>query len=109
MRGEDRTSGALFSYVDIEARIGANHPLRAMQRLINAALADLDARFCALYEGIGCPVHPAGAPFARFTSAASLFDPLGAAAGRAALSSTCCFAGWSGSRSTRGRSTPRPF
>ncbi len=28
MRGEDRTSGALFSYVDVEARIRARHPLR---------------------------------------------------------------------------------
>ena len=55
MRGEDRTSGALFSYVDMEARIGANHPLRAMRRLTNAALAELDPRFSALYEGIGRP------------------------------------------------------
>ena len=54
MRGEDRTSGGLFSYVDVEARIGANHPLRAM-RLTNAALAELDPRFSALYEGIGRP------------------------------------------------------
>ena len=58
MRGEDRTSGALFSYVDVEARIGANHPLRAMRRLTNAALAELDARFSALYEGIGRPSIP---------------------------------------------------
>ena len=58
MRGEDRTSGALFSYVDIEARIAANHPLRAMRRLTNAALAELDARFSALYEGIGRPSIP---------------------------------------------------
>ena len=55
MRGEDRTSGALFSYVDVEARIAANHPLRAMRRLINAALAELDPRFSGLYEGIGRP------------------------------------------------------
>ena len=55
MRGEDRTSGALFCYVDVEARIGANHPLRAMRRLTNAALAELDPRFSALYEGIGRP------------------------------------------------------
>ena len=55
MRGEDRTSGALFCYVDVEARIGANHPLRAMRRLTNAALAGLDPRFSALYEGIGRP------------------------------------------------------
>lgn len=39
MRGEDRTSREFFSYVDIEARIPAEHPLRAMRRLTNAALA----------------------------------------------------------------------
>jgi transposase len=55
MRGEDRTSGALFSYVDIEARIPAKHPLRTMRRLTNAALADLDLAFAALYQGIGRP------------------------------------------------------
>ena len=58
MRGEDRTSGALFSYVDVEARIPAQHPLRAMRRLTNAALAELDARISALYDGIGRPSIP---------------------------------------------------
>jgi len=43
MRGEDRTSGSLFSYLDIEGRIPARHPLRAMRRLTNAALAELFA------------------------------------------------------------------
>ncbi len=51
-------SGALFSYVDVEARIAANHPLRAMRRLTNAALAELDARFSGLYQGIGRPSTP---------------------------------------------------
>ena len=69
MRGEDRTSGALLSYVDVEARIPARHPLRAMRRLTNAALAELDARFSALYQGIGRLVHPAGAASASFASA----------------------------------------
>jgi Transposase domain (DUF772) len=55
MRGVDRTSGALFSYVDVEARIAAKHPFRAMRRLTNAALAELDGRFCALYEACGRP------------------------------------------------------
>ena len=55
MRGEDRTSGASFSYVDIEARIGAKHPLREMRRLANAALAELDGKFSALYEAVGRP------------------------------------------------------
>ena len=55
MRGEDRTSGALFSYVDLEARIPAKHPLRAMRRLTNAALAELDGAFSGLYDRIGRP------------------------------------------------------
>src|ERR1700684_2420201 len=58
MRGEDRTSGTLFSFVDVEARIAANHPLRAMRRLTNVALTELDARFSALYEGVGRPSIP---------------------------------------------------
>ena len=58
MRGEDRMSGALFSYVDVEARIAAKHPLRAMRRLTNAALAELDGKFSALYEAIGRPSIP---------------------------------------------------
>src|SRR5271170_7150738 len=58
MRGEDRTSGTLFSYVDIEARIPAKHPLRAMRRLTNAALSDLDGAFSALYEACGRPSIP---------------------------------------------------
>lgn len=58
MRGEDRTSGALFSYVDIEARIPAKHPLRTMRRLTNAALAELDRAFSALYEAVGRPSIP---------------------------------------------------
>jgi transposase len=55
MRGEDLTSGTLFSYVDVEGRIPARHPFRAMRRLTNAALANLDGAFSALYEGCGRP------------------------------------------------------
>ena len=58
MRGEDRTSGALFSYVDVEARIPAKHPLRAMRRLTDAALADLDRAFSSLYDRFGRPSIP---------------------------------------------------
>jgi transposase len=58
MRGEDRVSGALFSYVDVEARIPAKHPLRAMRRVTDGALAELDRAFSALYEGCGRPSIP---------------------------------------------------
>jgi transposase len=58
MRGEDRTSGALFCYIDVEARIPAKHPLRAMREVTNAALAELDGAFSTLYEGCGRPSIP---------------------------------------------------
>src|SRR6202451_1476443 len=82
MRGEDRTSGALFSYVEV--RIPAQHPLRAMRRLASAALAELDARFSALYQGIGRPSIPPERLLRASLLRASLFAPLGAAAGRTA-------------------------
>ena len=53
MRGSDRTSGSFFSYVDIEERIPARRPLRAIREIVNGALAALDAEFEALYEGTG--------------------------------------------------------
>jgi hypothetical protein len=48
MRGEDERSGSLFSYVDLEARVGQSHPLRAIRALVNEALAVLVSDFSAL-------------------------------------------------------------
>jgi transposase len=53
MRGSDKTSGSLFWYVDVEARIPARHPLRTIREIVNAVLASLDAEFAKLYEGTG--------------------------------------------------------
>jgi transposase len=39
----------LFSYVDLEARVRADHPLRTIREIANAALADLTGEFAALY------------------------------------------------------------
>ena len=39
MRGTDEASGSLFSYVDLEERIPARHPLRLIRRIVNDALA----------------------------------------------------------------------
>jgi hypothetical protein len=33
MRGRDERTGELFSYVDLEARVCADHPLRAIREL----------------------------------------------------------------------------
>jgi transposase len=55
MRGADQRSGSLFSYVDIEARIGAEHPLRLIGETVNEALAALDGAFAKLYAREGRP------------------------------------------------------
>lgn len=55
MRGGDETSGSLFSYVDLEGRIPARHPLRKVRQVVNDALASLDAEFEALYTDFGRP------------------------------------------------------
>ncbi len=59
MRGSDRGSGALFSYVDLEARVRADHPLRPIRDIVNVALGGLSADFEALYAaGVGRPSIP---------------------------------------------------
>jgi transposase len=59
MRGSDRQSGSLFSYVDLEARVRADHPLRRIRAIVNAALERLSAEFEALYaSGVGRPSIP---------------------------------------------------
>ena len=55
MRGSDRVSGSLFSYVDLEDRIPARHPLRQIRQIVNDALASLDAEFARLYSAEGRP------------------------------------------------------
>ena len=55
MRGLDGRTGSMFSYVDLEQRIPAGHPLRKIREIVNAALATLDAAFAKLYSGDGRP------------------------------------------------------
>ncbi len=58
MRGSDQRSGALFSYVDLEARVRPDHPLRPIRAIVNAALDRLGPDFAALYSGLGRPSIP---------------------------------------------------
>ena len=55
MRGEDRRTGQLFSYVDLESRVRADHPLRTIRGLVDQALAALSADFDAIYSRVGRP------------------------------------------------------
>jgi transposase len=55
MRGGDERSGSLFSYVDLEARVRRDHPLRAIREIANAALGDMTEDFAGLYTNFGRP------------------------------------------------------
>lgn len=55
MRGSDEMSGSLFSYVDLETRIPASHPLRKIRQVVKEALASLDGAFSGLYTDFGRP------------------------------------------------------
>ena len=59
MRGSDQRSGSLFSYVDLESRVRADHPLRTIREIANAALGALSGAFEAIYAtGVGRPSIP---------------------------------------------------
>src|SRR6266498_1421009 len=58
MRGPDERQAILFSYRSIEDRIPADHPLRALRRLVDPLLVQLSPRFQRLYSAIGRPSIP---------------------------------------------------
>lgn len=49
MRGADVMQGAMFSYVSLEDRISAEHPLRRLRVLVDAILASMSALFDACF------------------------------------------------------------
>ena len=55
MRGRDDGDDGLFSYVRLEERIPPDHPLRAIRKLADEALAGLNGRFEAMYSDMGRP------------------------------------------------------
>ena len=55
MRGSDGRMGSLFSYVDLEARVRVDHPLRTIRGVANAALSDLSGAFDEVYTDFGRP------------------------------------------------------
>ncbi|PRH84351.1 IS5/IS1182 family transposase [Labrys okinawensis] len=58
MRGSDNRSGSLFSYVDLEARVRSDHPLRRIKVFADDALEGLSKDFSRLYSGMGRPSIP---------------------------------------------------
>jgi transposase len=58
MRGKDDRSEILFSYIRLDERIPADHPLRVIRQLVDAALAELSRAFTKLYARDGRPSIP---------------------------------------------------
>ncbi|MGH7948733.1 MAG: IS5 family transposase [Candidatus Binataceae bacterium] len=55
MRGTDRRDEGLFSYVSLEERIPADHPLRSMRELVEQVLEPLSGLFEGMYSTTGRP------------------------------------------------------
>jgi len=55
MRGADEQSGSMFSYVTLEERVPADHPLREIRRITDRALDRLSPRLGTLYVKFGRP------------------------------------------------------
>ena len=58
MRGADEQSGSMFSYVSLEDRVPADHPLRAIRQITDRALERLSPKFGTLYIHFGRPSVP---------------------------------------------------
>jgi len=58
MRGADEQPESMFSYVSLEERVPPDHPLRAIRRITDRALARLSPRFGTLYVKFGRPSIP---------------------------------------------------
>src|SRR3954466_13626888 len=55
MRGTDHQQADMYSYLSPEARVRANHPLRAIRVLCDQALSNMNERFDAMYAKTGRP------------------------------------------------------
>jgi transposase len=55
MRGDDQQQLGVFSYVSAEDRIAADHPLRAIRRMVDEALSGMSGHFDTLYAAGGRP------------------------------------------------------
>ena len=58
MRGSDGRAGELFAYVDLERRVPADHPLRVIRAVVNAAPGELSGALGQLYARLGRPSIP---------------------------------------------------
>jgi transposase len=59
MRGnDDQLQSGMFSYVSIEERVPADHPLRSIRKLVDRVLTAMSKEFDSLYAAVGRPSIP---------------------------------------------------
>jgi transposase len=58
MRSPDQQQLGMFSYVSVEQRVPADHPIRKLRVLVDTTLAGLDAEFSSRYAKHGRPSIP---------------------------------------------------
>ena len=55
MRGDDEQQASVWSYIPLEQRVPADHPLRGMRVMVDDALRELSPQFTGLYAKVGRP------------------------------------------------------
>ena len=58
MRGNEKQQSGMFSYVSMEERVPADHPLRPTRQLVDQILTTMSKRFDDLYAENGRPSIP---------------------------------------------------
>src|ERR687888_2144078 len=58
MRGDEDAQAEVWSYIPLEQRVPADHPLRPMRAMVDAVLVELSPQFNRLYSRVGRPSIP---------------------------------------------------
>ena len=108
MRGDDAICGSLFSYIDLEKRVRADHPLRVIRAIANAALKSLSGEFrSAVFAARPASRSRRSGCCGRCCCRRSIRSAR-SGSWSSGSTSTCCSAGLSGSASRTRCGTPRP-
>jgi len=55
MRGDDEQQASVWSYIPLEQRVPADHPLQALRAMVDEVLRELSPQFNRLYAKVGRP------------------------------------------------------
>ena len=58
MRGDEDAQAEVWSYIPVEQRVPADHPLRPMRTMVDAVLVELSSQLNQLYSRVGRPSIP---------------------------------------------------